>query len=221
MVSYHPASKGKSSIYGVILVLLVFLTVIFSGCSALPTSGSDHIIVPDSKTSLAVARESLDVPKTTALDRRFDSNLVPTGSQPLSLLILRSWEMFISPMFFDADRLNELLNRYKKVRADPQGNKRQRDDRRQLSDVHRHIGQAWTRTVQQDCDISSVARAIGDLKQGDRISTVMRAHGGSNVCIHWTQNIPYRATRLRSGRGMPNYPWIQRYVSKAFSSGAF
>lgn len=114
MVSYHPASKGKSSIYGVILVLLVFLTVIFSGCSALPTSGSDHIIVPDSKTSLAVARESLDVPKTTALDRRFDSNLVPTGSQPLSLLILRSWAMFISAMFFRCGQTERALEQVQK-----------------------------------------------------------------------------------------------------------
>jgi len=189
MFSHHPASKGKSSKHGVVLVLLVLLTVLFSGCFALPTSGSGPVGTSVSNSSLVETREGSGFSQAGDLVKRIDG---PQASMEDNIRgVMAGWSVYTEAMFTDIPGMNAIMCRLKGVEADPMNTQWQSGSAQYLGNTHARLDLGWTRTIEQQCDLTSVAQAIHNLRTVNPISTVMKSNGGPNVCIRWTQDKAY------------------------------
>lgn len=201
MVSHHPASKGNSSRHGVILVLLVFLTVLFSGCFALPAPGSDPVAVLESNTSLVQTGDVSVVSQAGQVVKRIDG---PQASiKDLLSHILPGFSVHTSTMFHNNVDMNRLMCNERG--RDYEDLEWQRGDPTTLANMFKFHGTAWTRTVEQDCDLTHVAQALRYLLGDNPMAAVTRSHGGPNVCISWIQNKRFKRH--------PSPAWLKPMVS--------
>lgn len=189
ILSHRPASKGKSSKRGGVLVLLVLLAILLSGCFALPTPGSGDVDVSALNTSLAQNRELSGSSRASDLVKRVDG---PQASgKDTAEYILAGWSIHTAAMFMSTPDINTLMCRLKDVEADPANLGWHRGSAVYLGQTRKKMNSAWTRTIQNDCDLTNVAQAIHNLRPASPISTVMQSHGGPNICIRWTQDKEY------------------------------